>query len=30
VSSPAEADDGAADNVNQRLSPRMADNQWPY
>jgi hypothetical protein len=30
VSSPAEADDGASDNVNQRLSPRIADNQWPY
>lgn len=30
ISSPAEADDGADDNVNQRLSPRIADNQWPY
>jgi 3',5'-cyclic AMP phosphodiesterase CpdA len=30
ISSVAEADDGAADNVNQRLSPRIADNQWPY
>jgi 3',5'-cyclic AMP phosphodiesterase CpdA len=26
----AEADSGTADNVNQRLSPRIADNQWPY
>jgi 3',5'-cyclic-AMP phosphodiesterase len=26
----AEADSGTADNINQRLSSRMADNQWPY
>jgi Icc protein len=26
----AEADSGTADNINQRLSARMADNQWPY
>jgi len=26
----AEADDGTADNVNQRVHPRIADNQWPY
>ena len=26
----AEADSGTSDNVNQRLSPRIADNQWPY
>lgn len=26
----AEADSGTADNVNQRLSSRIADNQWPY
>ena len=26
----AEADSGTSDNVNQRLSARIADNQWPY
>jgi hypothetical protein len=26
----AEVDSGTGDNVNQRLSPRIADNQWPY
>jgi 3',5'-cyclic-AMP phosphodiesterase len=26
----AEADSGTTDNVNQRLSARIADNQWPY
>jgi 3',5'-cyclic AMP phosphodiesterase CpdA len=26
----AEADSGTADNINQRLSARIADNQWPY
>jgi hypothetical protein len=23
-------DSGTADNANQRLSPRIADNMWPY
>jgi hypothetical protein len=23
-------DSGCADNVNQRLSPRIADREWPY
>ena len=26
----AEVDSGTADNINQRIHPRIADNQWPY
>ena len=26
----AEVDSGTGDNVNQRIHPRIADNQWPY
>jgi 3',5'-cyclic-AMP phosphodiesterase len=26
----APADSGCADNINQRLSPRVADQEWPY